>query len=110
MKTNADVRDEIIRQIVKAYREVRRIERLLAKPKMSRVFKNPKCKSAVAQTAMREALELGLLDAQCELVCIYEMLPEIGVGQYAAAAAFAAKCAKKPRTPKYLKGQLLLVQ
>lgn len=115
MKTNREVREEIIYQLVKAYKEVRRVERQLNKPAMKHVYRT-KCKAAKKQKEMKLALEEGLVTAQCDLVDEYRRLPEVRAEGHhdqlvdlQNARDFAAACARQPRRRKYLVGQKLLM-
>lgn len=115
MKTNREVREEIIYQLVKAYKEVRRVERQLNNPKMKRVYRT-KCQSAKRQAEMKAALEEGLMTAQCDLVDEYCRLPEVRdecrrdtLVDLQNARDFAAACARQPRRRKFMIGQGLLL-
>jgi hypothetical protein len=114
MRTNQEVRSEIIHSLVQAFREVRRVERLLRQPKMTRTFRT-KCPAAKAQAEMKLALQEGLADAEHELLTCWWQLPEVRndiipiEGELERAKAFAAQCAQRKRHRKFMKGQGLLL-
>ena len=110
---NRQYREELIREIVTCYREVKRIEKVLAQDKYQRVFKNPKCKSAIRLARLKDTLNGDKQAIQMQLMDAWGKLPEVrcvgedhemGLGPL----EFAAKCAKRPRRRKFMKNQLCL--
>ena len=119
MKNSQDMRDDAIKRMVAALKEVRRAEKLLGKPKMHRVFKDKSCKSAKSQSESLWGLRKWISEAEVDMWCAWMTLPEVENDpnqpetfheQVAAAKAFAAACAKKPRRVRFLKGQMVFAE
>lgn len=106
-------REDLIRIMVAAYRDIRRLDKKLKSAYYNRTFKNTSCPTAVKINRDRQEL-LGrreeawqelrtAFNTLPEVQCLYEPM-EIGVGAY----DFAAKCAAKPRGRRFMKNQLEL--
>lgn len=110
---NRQYRAELIKRMVNAYRAIKKLDKKLAEKHFSRVFRNPKCPTAVkigkAKVELLEyrAEEMQILsEAFRELPEVRHMTEEteIGIGPM----EFAAKCAAKPRRRRFMKNQLEL--
>jgi hypothetical protein len=108
-----EVRQAIYRQIVASYRAIRAIERRLKLKKYTRRYVNPKCASAVKQAEDRACILAEQERHQQELLKAFCKLPEVRqdktLQMRGPAIRFAQELAAKPRNPKYLKGQAVLV-
>lgn len=108
---NRQYREELIKEMVAAYRDVRRLDRKLKSKTFQRVFKNPSCPTAIKINEARLELLGHRQEAWECLQMAFNRLPEvrsldekteIGLGPM----AFAAKCAAKPKGIRFMKNQL----
>ena len=110
--TAAEYRDQILRDVVRHYREMVRLENLLEGKKYLKTYKNPKCPSAKALSEDRREAIRCLVESWKWLMKSYHKLPEVQ-GEQALQGAFQAvsyakQLAKPNRRPKYMKNQTSL--
>ena len=110
--TASEYRDQILRDVVRHYREMVRLENLLEGKKYLKTYKNPKCPSAKALSEDRREAIRCLVESWKWLMKSYHKLPEvqsdISLQGESQAMAYAKKLARPNRHPRYMKNQTSL--
>lgn len=102
-------RQAILADLARTYRLYRRLEASLSKPPFNRVFKNPKCKTAMRLKERRHDILSDVIDLRKAIYDQWVKLPEVrqskDLQMAGAALRFAAELVKPKRNPRYMRSQ-----
>jgi len=110
--TNQELRDNILRDIKAAYRDIKRLNCQLNTPAMKRVYRTI-CPARKARDEQKSAYRIGIMEAEDELLLAWDRLPEVDkrlppTARLKEAMAFGASLTRHPYRRKYMKNQLQL--
>ena len=102
-------RQAILADLARTYRLYRRLENSLSRPPFNRVFKNPRCKTALTLKGKRQDVLANLKGLREAIYDLFVRLPEVrqskDLQMQGTALRFAAELTKRKRSPRYLKSQ-----
>lgn len=100
-----EYRAAILKSLMKACREIKKLEKELQQKRFTKVYRDKKCKGALKQAEWLAELEACLQESMTALMDNWELLPEVCKGDEIAAMEFAAQLCARKRSRKYMKNQ-----